>query len=77
MSSVYLSLEEAEIRKWYAHLGFLFYYFALVVCKHKDGLMSNVTHELFFSMALTCDDSKNQFLNVIVMHVEWNIIRME
>lgn len=38
MSSVYISLEEVEIRKWYAHLGFLFYYFALVVCKHKDGL---------------------------------------
>ena len=27
-------------------------------------------------MALTCDYSKNQFLNIIVKHVEWNIIRM-
>ena len=37
-SSVYISLEEVEIRKRYSHLGFLFYYFALVVCKYKDGL---------------------------------------
>ena len=37
MSSVYISLEEVEIKKWYPHLGFLFYYFALVACKYKDG----------------------------------------